>query len=760
MPLLSCFLLTAALLAMPALTHSNRSAGVSSSSAVSRLSTEQRQSIEAKIDALIAHMTPEQKAGQLSIFGANRKNLKELIRQGEVGGTNGVLPGRNVAAHTRRLQHLAMQSKLKIPLLFMGDVVHGFRTTFPLPIALAATWNPPLVRKVMHAAATEATRAGVNWTFAPMVDIGRDPRWGRVSEGAGADPYLNQAITGAAIRGFQGHTLAAADTMLATAKHFAGYGAVRAGRDYNAVNLSRRQLRAVYLPPFKAAVDEGVGSIMAAFIALNGVPATADRALLTGLLRQRWGFNGLLVSDYDAVPELQQLGVADSPAKAVELAINAGIDMDLHSGTYLANLPRLVRQGKVSKETLNAAVRRVLWTKAKLGLFDDPYRYGRKNGRPHPPSAAHRALARRAARQSMVLLKNSARRLPLKKNIATIAVIGPLANDKQDLLGPVHAMGVPEDVTTVLEGIRDAISPGTTVVYAKGTDIRKDAGPDALAAAVSAAHKADVAVLVLGESNQIVGEGDSRSRLGLPGQQLDLVKAIVATGTPVAVVLINGRALALPWIAAHVPAILDAWMPGDMGGPAIADVLFGKTNPAGKLPMSFPRDVGQVPLVYSHRPSGRPFDPGDPYTTRYVDVANTPLFPFGYGLSYTHFHFGKIHLSTSTMPWNDTLAVSVKLTNTGKRTGTEVVQLYIHDKIASVSPPVRLLRKFKRVSLAPGQSKVVKFHLNRHDLAIDQRDLERKAAPGAYQIFIGGDSTTTHHADFRLQAASVSRARN
>ncbi len=713
-----------------------------------------RGAMESKIDALMLRMTLQEKAGQLTIIGADRKDLQSLVRHGEVGGTNGVLPGKDVAAYTRRMQHLAMQSRLKIPLLFMGDVVHGFRTVLPVPLAMAATWNPRLVTQAMHAAATEATNAGVDWTFAPMVDIGRDPRWGRVVEGAGEDPYLDAAITGAAIRGFQGRTLAAPDTMLSTAKHFAGYGAVQAGRDYNSVNLSQRQLHAIYLPPFKAAVDHGIGSVMAAFISLNGVPATGDGALINGILRRAWGFGGLVVSDYDAVPQLQLHGIADSEAQAVREAINAGVDVDLHSGTYLKHLPQLVRSGKVSRARLDAAVRHVLEVKYKLGLFADPYRYGGRHGDSPmaPPSAAHRALARKVARQSMVLLRNVDHALPLRKDLSSIAVIGPLADDHDDLLGPVHAEGEPGETTTVLDGIRAAVSSGTHVLYARGSGIRghDDSG---FAGAVAAARKADVAVLVVGESEAIVGEGDSRSHLRLPGNQLDLVKAVEATGKPVVVVLINGRPLALPWIATHVPALLDAWMPGTAGGSAVADVLFGNTNPSAKLPDTFPRDVGQVPLFYAHLRTGRPYNPTDNYTTHYVDVRNTPLFPFGYGLSYTTFHFGAVHVSTDSMPWNGTQTVSVKLTNTGKRKGTEVVQLYVHDTVASVSPPLRLLRRFRRVTLVPGQSRNVTFHLKRHDLAIYQRDLKREAEPGTYQIYVGGSSQASKHADFTLQPA-------
>lgn len=707
--------------------------------------------MRATVDGLLARMTLEEKVGQLTILGAGHKDLAALIRRGEVGGTNGVLPGVDVAAYTRRMQHLALQSRLHIPLLFMGDVVHGFRTVFPMPIGLAATWDPALVQRAMHAAAQEATRAGVDWTFAPMVDIGRDPRWGRVSEGAGEDPYLDAVMTGAAIRGFQGDDLAAPDTMLATAKHFVGYGAVQAGRDYNSVWLPPYQLESVYLPPFKAAVDRGVGAVMAAFIALNAVPTTADGALIHGVLRRRWGFDGLVVSDFNAVPQLQQHGIAATPAQAARQAIDAGIDIDLHSGTYLRELPALVREGKVPMATVDAAVRHVLEAKYRLGLFGDAYRYGGRNGDSpmDPPSAAHRALAREVAARSMVLLRNRHHTLPLRHDLRRIAVIGPLADDRLDLLGPVHAEGQADEAVSVLVGIRQAVDPHTQVEYTEGTSVRGDSEAG-FARAMALARSADVAVLVVGEDAAIVGEGNSRSHLGLPGNQLALVKAVAATGTPVVVVLINGRALALPWLADHVPALLDAWMPGTEGGPAVADVLFGRVDPSGKLPVTFPRDLGQVPLFYAHLRTGRPYNPDDTYTTRYVDVANTPLFPFGYGLSYTTFAIDDIHAGLAHMPWDGTLRVSARIRNTGKRTGTDVVQLYVHDEVASVSPPLRLLRGFQRVTLAPGQQRTLQFDLTRRDLAIVQSDLRWQANPGNYRIYVGDSAAATGHVDIRL----------
>jgi len=707
------------------------------------------------VDHLLARMTLQEKVGQLSIAGADRKDLDKLIRDGQLGGSNGVLPGQNVLAYTRHLQQLAMQSRLKIPLWFMGDVNHGFRTIFPVPLALSATWDTALVERVQHAAATEATAAGVDWTFSPMVDISRDPRWGRVVEGAGEDSYLGAAMARAQLHGFQGDDLAATDTMMATAKHFVGYGTVEGGRDYNASYLPRGLLHDVYLPPFHALVDAGIATVMPALTTLNDIPSTADPRLLTGLLRQRWGFRGVIVSDYDAIPELQQHGIAATPADAARLALAAGVDIDLHSGTYLAQLPALVRNGKVPMREIDAAVRRVLEAKYRLGLFQDPFRYGEaRRAQRVTLSPAHRALARRAARESMVLLKNDRDTLPLSPQ-SRIAVIGPLADDRQAMLGQMSAEGQPQDVVPILDGIRAA--DGTaTVTYARGVDVSgdDDAG---IAAAVQTANSADVVVMVLGEDQHLIGEGHSRSRLGLPGRQLDLAKAIVATGKPVVVVLINGRPLAIPWLHDHVAAILEAWVPGDEAGPAVADLLFGKANPSGKLPMTFPRDVGQVPLYYAHLETGRPWDPGTPvtrhYTTHYVDVPNTPLYPFGYGLSYTRFSYGSVHLDRRQLGTGDALQASVRVTNSGQRRGSDVVQLYVHDQVASVSPPVRLLKGFQRITLEPGASQEVHFTIKPADLAFYRDNRGMGVEAGAYEVYIGGDSNATQSASFALVVA-------
>lgn len=704
-----------------------------------------------KVDSVLSLMTLDEKAGQLCILGADYPNLEQLIKEGKLGGTNGVLPGRNVGRYTRQMQKLAMQSRLKIPLLFMGDVIHGFQTAFPVPLALAASWDPDLTRKTDSISAVEATASGVSWTFNPMIDIARDPRWGRIVEGAGEDPYLGSLIAAAAVKGYQGESLASPHTMMATAKHFVGYGAAQAGRDYNTVNMTERELRAVYLPPFEAAVKAGIGAVMPAFVSFNGVPVTANQFLLQDVLRKELGFKGIIVSDFDAVTELQEHGVAVSPADADELAMKAGVDVDLHSGSYLQNLPKLVKEGKIPESVVDDAVRKVLTMKFELGLFDNPFRYSDStlvvnNVLPEK----HREAARKAARETFVLLKNEKNILPLSTKVHSIAVIGPAADNQKNLLGPVHALARPEDVVTVLKGIKNAVSPWTKVSYAEGTGYDTDS-QKGFPEAIRAARNADVVVMVLGENNDMCGEGDSRASLQLPGNQLDLVKAVVKTGKPVVAVLVNGRPLAVNWLNDHVPGILETWFPGTEGGNAIADVLFGDYNPSGKLPVTFPRSVGQVPVFYSHLNTGRPFDPNNKYTSRYVDMPNTPLYPFGYGLSYTTFSISPVKLSTQNLNWNGTLKVSVTVTNTGERKGTEVVQLYTHQQVGSVSLPVKQLRAFQRVRLAPGETKEITFPLTRKDLAILDKDMKWKTEPGTFDVMVGSSSEVTNSAGFILK---------
>jgi beta-glucosidase len=697
--------------------------------------------INTRIDSLLSVMTLEEKAGQLTLLDSDHQDLRTLIKEGLVGGTNGMLPGKkNVSGYLRELQQDALRSRLGIPLFFMGDVIHGYRTTFPVPLAESCSWDPALVRAADSISAAEATADGMNWTFAPMVDIARDPRWGRVVEGAGEDPLLGSAFAAAAVRGFQGGNLSDAHTLMATAKHFAAYGAVEAGRDYNTVDMSRRRFHQIYLPPFRAAIDAGTGAVMPAFISLNGIPASGNRRLLDTILRKECGFAGVVVSDYDAVPELLEHGVAADTAAAVALAINAGMDMDLHSGSYLSKLPSLVREGKVSEATVDAAVRRVLEMKFRLGLFNNPYKDA-FHGAGYQDSLVvrHRSFARRVAERSMVLLKNAGGLLPLSRNLKTVAVIGPLAKDTADILGPVHALGRPSEAVSIYRGIREAVSPATDVVYAQGTGI-DDTATSGFAPALRIASRADAVILVLGESAGMSGEGDSRSRLGLPGNQRALVRAVLGAGKPVVVVLINGRPLAIGWLNDHVPAILEAWMPGTEGGPAAAAVLFGDYNPSGKLTMSFPRNTGQIPVYYDHLNTGRPFSATDKYTSRYIDIPNTPLYPFGYGLSYTRFSYGPVRLSTAQLAWDDTLRISAQLSNTGGRGGTEIAQLYVRDLVGSVSRPVRELKGFRRVYLAAGAARTVSFTLSRHDLAFYGAGTRDEAEPGDFEVFVAGSS--------------------
>ena len=702
-------------------------------------------------------MSLKEKIGQLSIFGGDHKDLNSYVKKGQLGGTNGVLPGQDVYHYTLKMQKMAMQSPLKIPMVFMGDVIHGFRTIFPVPLAMACSWNPSLIRRADSVAAVEATNAGVNWTFTPMVDIARDPRWGRVVEGAGEDPYLGSKIAAAAVNGFQQGNLKSPHTMMATAKHFVGYGAVLAGRDYNTVDMSMHTLHQIYLPPFHAAVKQGVGAIMPAFVSFNGIPVTANNFLLRDILRKKWSFNRVLVSDYDAIPELQQHGVAADPKNAADLAFKAGVDIDLHSGTYFKELPKLVNEGVVTEASIDSAVKRVLTMKYRLGLFNNPFQYGDSTAafaaQKNLP-VDHRRLAREAARQSIVLLKNDNQVLPISKKIHSIAVIGPLANDKIDLLGPVHALGESKDAVTLLQGINQKVGgKGVKVNYVKGTEINGESD-SGFKNAVKIAGKSDVVVMALGESAGMSGEGDSRSKLGLPGNQLDLVKAVMKTGKPVVVVLMNGRPLTINWLHDHVSAILETWFDGTEAGPAIADVLFGDYNPSGKLPITFPRDVGQIPIFYNHLNTGRPFEKGNKYTSRYIDVPNSPLYPFGFGLSYTTFTYSDLHLNKTRMGWNDTLQVTIDVKNTGKRIGTEVVQCYIRDFVASLSRPVKELKGFKRVQLKPGERKKVTFRLTRHDLAFYQKDMRFGAEPGTFKVFAGGSSDSVKSARFVLLKSS------
>jgi beta-glucosidase len=712
----------------------------------------QRPAVERKIDSLLVAMTLEEKLGQLNLLSVDgdtvTREQAELIRKGLVGG----LLNLTGAEATRRVQRLAVeQSRLKIPLIFGYDVIHGYRTTFPIPLAEAGTWDPDLVEAAARVAAREAAAAGVHWTYAPMVDIARDPRWGRIAEGSGEDPYLGSVMAVARVRGFQGADLRSPEAVLATVKHYAASGGAEGGRDYGTVDVSERTLREVYLPPFKAAVDAGVGSIMTSFNEIAGVPSTAGRWLLATVLRREWGFPGFVVSDWTSVAELQAHGLAGSRADAGRLALEAGVDMDMQSRIYLEDLPALVHDGRVAVATVDAAVRRILSAKALLGLFEDPYRRSSvERERATLLAPAHRQLARRIAREAIVLLKNDRNVLPLNPAGKTLAVLGPLADARRESLGPWQARGRGEDVVTPLDGIKRRVSPGTTVLYAKGGDI---AGTDTsgVADAVRLARRADVAVLVLGEAAEMSGEAASRSVLGLPGAQQRLLEAVHATGTPVVLVLMNGRPLTLEWAADHVPAILETWFLGVETGHALADVLFGDVAPSGKLPVTVPRSVGQVPIYYNHKNTGRPPTAQEKYTSKYLDVPWTPLYAFGYGLSYTTFGYGDLRLSAASITPAEPLKVSVTVRNTGTREGAEVVQLYLRDEVGSVTRPVRELKGFRRVSLRPGEARTIEFSVTPEQLAFYGPDLRPVVEPGTFRVFVGGSSVGGLEAAFEVR---------
>jgi beta-glucosidase len=695
--------------------------------------------LERRIDSLLARMTLEEKVGQLnlpSVFGPVSPAQMDLVRKGLVGGFLNL----DGAQATRDIQRIAMeQSRLHIPLLLGLDVIHGYRTIFPIPLGEASTWDPEIAEATARSAAREARAAGVNWTFAPMVDIARDPRWGRIAEGSGEDPYLGSLMAAARVRGFQ-------TSILATAKHFAAYGGAEAGREYNTVDVSERTLREIYLPPFKAAVDAGAGSIMSAFNEIAGIPSSANPWLTNTVLRGEWGFDGLVVSDWTSIAELMPHGVAATRADAGRLALAAGVDMDMVSQIYLDSLPALVQSGRVPIAQVDSAVRRILREKLRLGLFEDPNRGVAATA---PP--LDRELARRVARESIVLLRNEGGLLPLGANAKTIAVIGPLASDSAAPLGPWHTRGQPSDVVSVLAAIRERAGAGATVLHAAGTGLT-DADTSGIAAAVALARRADVTVLVMGEPDSMSGEASSRARLDLPGVQERLQQAVVATGKPVVLVLMNGRPLILSWAAEHVSAIVETWFLGIETGHAVADVLFGDVNPSGRLPVSFPRTVGQIPIYYNAKNTGRPAVAGQHFTSKYLDVPNSPLFPFGYGLSYTSFTYRDLQVRAARLRPADTLVVTVTVANTGTRAGTEVAQLYVRDDVGSVTRPVRELKGFRREVLAPGESRSVEFRVPVRSLAFWDAAMKFVAEPGTFHVFVGSNSTAELGAAFEVAA--------
>jgi beta-glucosidase len=714
----------------------------------------QQTSIPQKVEALLKKMTLAEKIGQLNQYNGDWEatgpvttdigNKLDAIKRGEVGSILNIVG----VKHTRIFQEAAMQSRLKIPLLFGQDVIHGYSVTFPIPLAEAASWDLPAIEKSARIAATEAAAGGVHWTFAPMVDIARDPRWGRVMEGAGEDPYLGSLIATARVKGFQGKGLGNLDAVMACAKHFVAYGAAIGGRDYNSVDMSLRTLWEVYLPPFKAALDAGAATFMNSFNDLNGTPASANSYLMRDVLKGKWGFKGFVVSDWGSIGEMINHGYVKDNYEAAEAAINAGNDMDMESRSYIKNLAKLVADKKVSVKTIDEAVRRILTKKYELGLFDDPYRFSnadREKRELNTPE--HVQAAKDMARKSIVLLKNENNVLPLSKKLNSIAIIGPLAKLKKEMKG-FWALDVGDDsqVVSLYEGMQQAAG-NTKLLYAKGCDIT-DTSRAGFDEAYKTAMQADVVVMAMGERFDMTGEAKSRSDIHLPGVQEELIKAVAATGKPVVVLLMAGRPMVFNWTADHVPAILYTWWLGNQAGNAIADVLYGSYNPGAKLPITFPRTEGQIPIYYNHYNTGRPAhgDNDVNYTSAYIDLPNSPKFAFGHGLSYTTFGYSNLKFSKKSMLKDEKIIVSFDLKNTGKYAGEEVAQLYLRDMVSQPVRPVKELKGFEKVMLQPGETKTITFTIDKEKLAFYNDQLERITQPGEFNVMIGSASD-----DIRLQ---------
>ncbi|MEM2792258.1 MAG: beta-glucosidase BglX [Candidatus Bathyarchaeia archaeon] len=704
------------------------------SEAVKPVYLDPNQPVDKRVEDLLSRMTLEEKIGQLCQYSGFTDEYEKWIAEGRIGSLLNVFG----AEETNRIQKIAVEkTRLGIPLIFGLDVIHGYKTIFPIPLGLASTWDPDTVKRAASIAASEARAEGIHWTFAPMVDIARDPRWGRIAEGAGEDPYLGSVMARALVEGFQGRDLSDLNTLVACPKHYVAYGGAEGGRDYNTVDISERTLREVYLPPFKAAVEAGAGTIMSAFNDLNGIPASANPFTLRKILREEWGFEGFVVSDWNAIGELINHGIAGDVFEAAEKALNAGVDMDMQGDVYRRTLLQLVKDGRISEDRINEAVRRILRIKFRLGLFDRPY-VDPERAKYIVKCREHVEAAVEIARKSIVLLKNDGDLLPLSKNVESIAVIGPLADDKEAPLGPWSCLGNPKDVVTVLEGVKSKVSPETRVLYAKGCDINGKS-TEGFKEAVEVARKCKVAILVVGESRDMSGEAASRAFLDLPGVQEELVKAVYETGVPVVEVLMNGRPLSISWSAEHIPAIIEAWFPGIQAGYAIADVIFGDYNPGGKLPATFPRTVGQVPIYYNHKNTGRPPSP-DRWTSKYLDIPYSPLFPFGHGLSYTKFEYSDLEISPREVEPKDIVKIKLKVKNIGSREGDEVVQLYVNDAVASVTRPVKELKGFKRITLKPGEEKTVEFTLTLEMLSFLNQEMKLVVEPGLFKVMVGSSS--------------------
>jgi beta-glucosidase len=716
------------------------------------------------INDLMGKLTLEEKVGQLNLTtsgdfvtgSAVNDKVQQKLKSGQIGG---MLNSFSPDAMKTFMEIAVKESPHHIPLLFGMDVIHGYQTIFPIPLAMSCLWDMTLVEKSARVAAQEATANGIAWTYSPMVDITRDPRWGRIAEGGGEDPWLGSQIAKAMVKGYQGNDLALENTMMSCVKHFALYGASEAGRDYNTVDMSKITMYNDYLPPYKAAVEAGAGSVMTSFNVVDGIPATGNHWLLTELLRNQWGFKGFVVTDYTAVNEMINHGLGDLQTVSA-LALKAGTDMDMVGEGFLTTLKKSLSEGKITLKDIDQACRRVLEAKYKLGLFTDPYRYMKPSrGMKEVLTAENIKTAREIATRAMVLLKNDKQILPLKKS-GTIAVIGPLAASKKDMIG-TWAFAGGDKVSTVVEGLKNIGGSTVNVLYAKGSEmtdnpmLMKNDAPvpvpgqeiqpvvsaeQLLKEALETAAKADVVVAVLGESSSWSGEASSMNDIGIQKTQQDLLKALLGTGKPVVLVLINGRPMTLPWENANVSAILEAWAAGTEAGNAIANVLFGDYNPSGKLTTTFPVTAGQIPLYYNHKNTGRPYDPNNKFTSRYLDILNDPLYPFGFGLSYTTFDYSDIKLSKKQLRDEEKLIASITLTNTGKFAGEEVVQLYIQDQVASVSRPVKELKNFKKIMLQPGEKKDIAFEISTTDLKFYNSALKYDWEPGDFNIFIGTNS--------------------
>lgn len=741
------------------------------------------QDMDRFLDNLLKRMTLEEKIGQLNLpvtgeittGQAKSSDIATKIKRGEVGG----LFNLKGVDKIRDVQRLAVEnSRLGIPLLFGMDVIHGYETIFPIPLGLSCTWDIPAIEESARIAAVEASADGISWTFSPMVDISRDPRWGRVSEGSGEDPFLGALIARAMVRGYQGKDMSRNDEIMACIKHFALYGAAEAGRDYNTVDMSRQRMFNDYMLPYQAGVEAGAGSVMASFNEVEGVPATANKWLMTDVLRGAWGFNGFVVTDFTGISEMIEHGIGDLQTVSAR-AINAGVDMDMVSEGFIGTLKKSVEEGKVSVETVNTACRRILEAKYKLGLFDNPYKYcDPKRPARDIFTKEHRAAARRIAGESFVLLKNEglsptlAPVLPLSPT-GTIAVIGPLANTRSNMPGTWSVAAVLDKSPSLVEGLTEWVGNQGKILYAKGSNLIGDAAYEERATmfgrslnrdnrtdqqlldeALKIASQADVIVAALGESSEMSGESSSRTNLNLPDVQHTLLEALLKTGKPVVLVLFTGRPLILNWEQEHVPAILNVWFGGSEAGPAIGDVLFGAVNPGGKLTMTFPKSVGQIPLYYAHKNTGRPLKEGkwfEKFRSNYLDVDNDALYPFGYGLSYTTFRFSDITLNRSSIGMDNELVASVTVTNTGDRAGSEVVQLYIRDLVGSVTRPVKELKGFEKIYLQPNESRTVRFTIAPEMLKFYNADLKFVAEPGDFDVMIGPDSRNVKTARFTLR---------